>query len=60
MTGQAWSALHELVADAPDLPEPGRVGRWLSDRFNDWPEGSRAAARAAAEASPLAYSDRSD
>jgi 1-acyl-sn-glycerol-3-phosphate acyltransferase len=60
MTGRAWSALHELVAGAPDLPEPGRIGRWLSDRFNDWPEGSRAAARAAAEAPPLAYSDPPD
>jgi 1-acyl-sn-glycerol-3-phosphate acyltransferase len=60
MTEQAWSALHELVADAPDLPEPGRVGGWLSDRFNDWPEGSREAARVASEASPLAYSDPPD
>ena len=25
---------------------PGRVGRWLTERFNDWPEGSREAARA--------------
>ena len=57
MTARAWSALHELVADAPDVPEPGVVGRWLSERFNDWPEGSREAARAASEASGLPYSD---
>ena len=40
-------ALAALVADAPDVPAPGRVGRWLTERFNDWPEGSREAARAA-------------
>ena len=36
-----------MVADAPDLPPPGRVGRWLTERFNDWPEGSRDATLAA-------------
>jgi len=59
-TTRLWTALHDLVADTPDLPEPGRVGRWLSERFNDWPEGSRDAARAASEASRLAYSDPSE
>ena len=38
---------HAMVADAPDVPPPGRFGRWLTERFNDWPEGSREAARAA-------------
>ncbi|MEO6207175.1 MAG: lysophospholipid acyltransferase family protein [Candidatus Limnocylindrales bacterium] len=33
-----------LLADAPKVEEPGLVGRWLSERFNDWPEGSREAA----------------
>ena len=28
-------------------PVPGRVGRWLTEQFNDWPEGSREAAIAA-------------
>jgi 1-acyl-sn-glycerol-3-phosphate acyltransferase len=60
MTAHAWSSLHGLVADAPDVPEPGRIGRWLSERFNDWPEGSREAARAASEASGLPYSDPPD
>lgn len=59
-TTKLWAALHELVADAPDLPEPGPVGRWLSERFNDWPEGSREAARAASEAPGLAYFDPPD
>ena len=33
-----------LLADAPKVDRPGFVGRWLSERFNDWPEGSREAA----------------
>ena len=44
------SRLAALVADAPTVPRPGRVGRWMSERFNDWPEGSRDAALAAARA----------
>jgi hypothetical protein len=59
-TDRVWTALHDLVADAPDMPTPGRFGRWLTERFNDWPEGSREAARAASEASRLAYSDPSE
>jgi 1-acyl-sn-glycerol-3-phosphate acyltransferase len=43
LTARCWTALHELVQDAPDLPEPGRVGRWVTERFNEWPEGSREA-----------------
>jgi 1-acyl-sn-glycerol-3-phosphate acyltransferase len=39
-----------LLADAPVVPPPGRIGRWLTDRFNEWPEGSREAALAAQEA----------
>ena len=60
LTAQTWTALHGLVANVPDAPPPGRVGRWLSEQFNDWPEGSREAARAASEASGLAYSDPSE
>jgi 1-acyl-sn-glycerol-3-phosphate acyltransferase len=60
LTARTWTALHDLVADAPDVPEPGRLGRWLTDRFNDWPEGSREAARAASAAGGLAYFDPSE
>jgi 1-acyl-sn-glycerol-3-phosphate acyltransferase len=49
LTAQIWSALYAMVRDAPDIPEPGRFGRWLTDRFNDWPEGSREVTRAAGE-----------
>lgn len=38
---RAWVALKDLVADAPDLPPPGRFGRWITERFNEWPEGAR-------------------
>ena len=59
-TARLSTALGALVADAPDVPEPGRVGRWLTERFNDWPEGSRDAARAASGTPGLAYSDPSE
>jgi 1-acyl-sn-glycerol-3-phosphate acyltransferase len=44
--------LEGLIAGAPQLEPPGRFGRWLSDAFNDWPEGSREATLAAAERGP--------
>ena len=47
LTDRTWAALHDMVRDAPDLAEPGRFGRWVTERFNDWPEGSREATRAA-------------
>ena len=40
LTERTWAALHDMVRDAPDVPVPGRFGRWLTERFNDWPEGS--------------------
>lgn len=52
LTVQLASALRRLVADAPDVPRPGRIGRWVTERFNDWPEGSREAAMAASIAEP--------
>lgn len=47
LTRQTWEALHLMVRDAPDVPVPGRFGRWLTERFNEWPEGSRDATLAA-------------
>jgi 1-acyl-sn-glycerol-3-phosphate acyltransferase len=46
LTTQVESALKELVADAQDVPVPGHLGRWLTERFNAWPEGSRVATAA--------------
>ena len=50
-TDRLMAALTALVADSPDVRPPGRIGRWLTERFNDWPEGSREAALAASAAS---------
>jgi len=50
LTRQTWTALHDMVRDAPEVPTPGRAGRWVTDRFNDWPEGSREATREAGAA----------
>jgi 1-acyl-sn-glycerol-3-phosphate acyltransferase len=47
LTDRIWSALQAMVRDAPDVPVPGRFGRWVTERFNDWPEGSREATRLA-------------
>ncbi len=33
--------LQAMLADAPERPVPGPVGTWLTQAFNDWPEGSR-------------------
>ena len=50
LTQQTWQALHDMVRDAPEVRVPGRAGRWVTDRFNDWPEGSREATLAAGSA----------
>ena len=41
LTQETEKALLELVADARDLQPPGTMGRWLTEVFNDWPEGVR-------------------
>lgn len=41
LTAATSDALLRLVADFPDRPAPGRLGRWLTELFNDWPEGAR-------------------
>lgn len=50
LTARCRAALLELVRNEPERPRPGPVGRWITERFNDWPEGSRAAAEDAARA----------
>lgn len=44
LTADLSASLLALVADAPDLPVPGRFGRWLTDLFNEWPDGVRPSA----------------
>ena len=41
LTATLETALRRLVADFPDPPPPGRFGRWLTELFNEWPEGRR-------------------
>jgi 1-acyl-sn-glycerol-3-phosphate acyltransferase len=41
LVARIQSALELLVSDFPDQPRPGRIGRWLTELFNRWPEGSR-------------------
>ncbi len=41
VTEAAWTALHGLVQGYPDPPPPGPFGRWLTELFNEWPEGRR-------------------
>jgi 1-acyl-sn-glycerol-3-phosphate acyltransferase len=43
LTVATSASLQALVADAPAGRRPGRFGRWLTELFNDWPEGSREA-----------------
>jgi 1-acyl-sn-glycerol-3-phosphate acyltransferase len=41
LTAATWTALTALVAAYPQPKPPGRFGRWLTEVFNDWPEGAR-------------------
>lgn len=43
MTAATHQALLDLVADGRDREPPGPFGRWLTEVFQDWPEGSRPA-----------------
>ena len=47
MTAAAQASLEALVANAREPVRTGRSGTWLTERFNEWPEGSREAALAA-------------
>jgi 1-acyl-sn-glycerol-3-phosphate acyltransferase len=59
LTGQLQTALEALVRDFGDMPRPGRLGRLLTELFNDWPEGSRPPAGAqSAGGTPGARADR--
>ena len=44
LTARVAAALGALVAEAPGTARPGPVGRWMSEIFNEWPEGDRASA----------------
>jgi 1-acyl-sn-glycerol-3-phosphate acyltransferase len=44
LTASLAQRLAALVADASEPDRSGLGARWLTDRFNEWPEGSREAA----------------
>ena len=50
LTEEVRTALLALVSDGRDEAPPGPVGRWVTEIFNDWPEGRRPALPAAAGA----------
>ena len=52
-TAAVTASLAALLADAPEPARTGRSGAWLTERFNDWPEGSRDAALAAQQAGTI-------
>ena len=54
LTTRCHDALAALVRDQPELPTPGPFGRWLTELFNEWPEGSRVAAAKAEALRPAA------
>jgi 1-acyl-sn-glycerol-3-phosphate acyltransferase len=43
-TNRTWHALRTMVDADRDLPVPGPFGRWITDLFNTWGPGGRAAA----------------
>jgi 1-acyl-sn-glycerol-3-phosphate acyltransferase len=63
LTSRLEEALLAMTTDFADPSPPGRFGRWLTELFNDWPEGSRPplgggdGAAAAAERAALAGGD---
>ena len=41
LTARCTAALRAIVREQPEMAMPGPVGRWMTELFNDWPEGSR-------------------
>lgn len=41
LTGEIRIALLALVSDGRDERPPGPLGRWVTELFNEWPEGRR-------------------
>ena len=44
LTARAWHAVRTMVDGDCGLEPPSRIGRWVTDLFNDWGPGGRPAA----------------
>ena len=44
LTARAWHDVRAMVDGDRDLRPPSRLGRWVTDMFNDWGPGGRPAA----------------
>jgi 1-acyl-sn-glycerol-3-phosphate acyltransferase len=53
-TWRTWHALRAMVDDDPELPVPGRFGRWFTEMFNDWGPTGRAGKSAVRGPEPAA------
>ena len=53
LTGQARASLLELASGYPDPPRTRFLGAWLTELFNEWPEGGRPAVPAREQASGI-------
>jgi 1-acyl-sn-glycerol-3-phosphate acyltransferase len=40
-TAKAWHSVKAMVAGDQEVSEPGPLGRWFTDLFNDWGPGGR-------------------
>jgi 1-acyl-sn-glycerol-3-phosphate acyltransferase len=43
LTARLWCRLFDMVRDDPVREPPGPIGRWVTEVFNEWPEGARSA-----------------
>jgi HAD superfamily hydrolase (TIGR01509 family) len=50
LTARCTEAMSGLLRGTQEADRPGRFGRWLTELFNDWPEGSRSASEVAEQA----------
>jgi 1-acyl-sn-glycerol-3-phosphate acyltransferase len=60
LTERCRRALEAMVADEPEHTPPGPFGRRVTELFNDWPEGDRAAAESAGRAVRAERAERAE
>ncbi len=41
LTSSLQATMEAMIAGSPESARPGRVGVWVTELFNDWPEGPR-------------------